>query len=280
MDEYPLGRHKVPLQALLSDPIHRARSVSSIMDERQPGKLFRPHTPHKSEVLLAHSWSPSLVMQRGRTRPCSLLHTAEIVPKNKGVTEAARQSNSCLSIYLDTNFNLAINTVHRYQALSLFFTNIACAFYCSCLCFFLLVRSTTDLSLACFQLVLRLTVAYFVFYFLFTLGLLIRKSLELSYPTDALNLDVALLFLLALLEVSLFFCGVKGSLTESEPYCLVHLLLTGGSIVLVVYFLWWQTYVVWADLMLSSVLLILYGLSGVLACGGLARLAKYSHYFR
>uniref|UniRef100_A0A8C6SLH0 Transmembrane protein 80 n=1 Tax=Neogobius melanostomus TaxID=47308 RepID=A0A8C6SLH0_9GOBI len=138
-------------------------------------------------------------------------------------------------------------------------------------------RSTTsELSSACFQLVLRLTVGYFVFYFLFTLGLIIRKTWELSYPTDALSLDVALLFLLALLEVLLFFCGVKGSLTESEPYCVVHLLLTGGSVVLTVYFLWWQTYVVWADLILSSVLLVLYGLSGLLACSALARLAKYS----
>ncbi|KAJ0028970.1 hypothetical protein NQD34_003967 [Periophthalmus magnuspinnatus] len=110
---------------------------------------------------------------------------------------------------------------------------------------------------------------------MFTLGLIIRKSLELSYPVGALSLDVALLFLLALLEVSLFFCGVKGSLTESEPYCLGHLLLTGGSVVLSVYFLWWQTYVMWADLVLSSVLLFLYGLSGVLACGALARISKY-----
>ncbi|KAK7877045.1 hypothetical protein WMY93_032237, partial [Mugilogobius chulae] len=85
-----------------------------------------------------------------------------------------------------------------------------------------------------------------------------QKKPGVVLPHGALSLDVALLFLLALMEVSLFFCGVKGSLTESEGYCLVHLLLTGGSVVLSVYFLWWQTYVVWADLILSSMLLVLW----------------------
>ncbi|CAL9697431.1 unnamed protein product [Knipowitschia caucasica] len=145
---------------------------------------------------------------------------------------------------------------------------------------FSLRRPPSDLSLACFQLVLRLNAGYFVLYFLFTLGLIIRKSLELSFPTHALALDLALLFLLALLQISLYFCGVKGSLTDSEPLSLSHLVLCGGSLVLAVYFLLWQTYVVWADLLLSSVLLLLLALSGLMGCGTVARLAKYSHYCR
>ncbi|CAK6961457.1 LOW QUALITY PROTEIN: transmembrane protein 80-like [Scomber scombrus] len=57
------------------------------------------------------------------------------------------------------------------------------------------------------QVLLKLTTVYFVFYFLFTLSLIIRKSLVLSYPVEALASDVSALFLLAALEFLHFFCG-------------------------------------------------------------------------
>lgn len=68
--------------------------------------------------------------------------------------------------------------------------------------------------------------------------------------------------------------GVKGNLTESEGYILAHLVVTGTTILLTVYFLVWQTYVMMADVIISSVLLVLYGLDGVLAFSTLARLAR------
>ncbi|XP_044050466.1 transmembrane protein 80-like isoform X4 [Siniperca chuatsi] len=104
-------------------------------------------------------------------------------------------------------------------------------------------RSASVLSSVTFQLLLKLTTIYFVFYFLFTLGLIIRKS-------------------------------VKGNLTESEGYILANLIVTGTTILLTVYFLVWQTYVMWADVFISSVLLVVYGLDGVLAFSTLARLAR------
>ncbi|XP_038562407.1 transmembrane protein 80-like [Micropterus salmoides] len=131
------------------------------------------------------------------------------------------------------------------------------------------------LSSVTFQLLLNLTTAYFVFYFLFTLGLIIRKSLVLSYPVDALVCDVSLLFLLAALEFLHFFCGVKGNLTECANYILANLIVLGATILLTVYFLVWQTYVMGADVIISSVLLIVYGLDGVLAFITLARLASF-----
>ncbi|XP_031138759.1 transmembrane protein 80-like [Sander lucioperca] len=130
------------------------------------------------------------------------------------------------------------------------------------------------LSSVTFQLLLKLTTVYFVFYFLFTLGLIIRKSLVLPYPVDALVCDVCLLFLLAALDFLHFFCGVKGNLTESERYILANLIVTGTTILLTIYFLVWQTYVMRADIIISSVLLVAYGLDGVLALSTLARLAS------
>lgn len=68
--------------------------------------------------------------------------------------------------------------------------------------------------------------------------------------------------------------GVKGNLTESESYILANLVVTGTAIPLTVYFLVWQTYVMRADVIASSVLLVAYGLDGVLALSTLARLAR------
>ncbi|XP_074488840.1 LOW QUALITY PROTEIN: transmembrane protein 80-like [Sebastes fasciatus] len=131
-----------------------------------------------------------------------------------------------------------------------------------------------QLSSVTLQLLLKLTAVYFVFYFLFTLGLIIRKSLVLSYPADALICDVSLLFLLAALQFLHLFCGVKGDLTESEGYILANLIVTATALPLTVYFLLWQTYVLLADVILSSVLLVVYGVDGFVALSTLARLAS------
>lgn len=68
--------------------------------------------------------------------------------------------------------------------------------------------------------------------------------------------------------------GVKGNLTESQGYILANLIVTGTTVLLAVYFLVWQTYVMRADVIISSVLLVIYGLDGVLAVSTLARLAR------
>ncbi|KAM9753037.1 transmembrane protein 80-like [Menidia menidia] len=135
-------------------------------------------------------------------------------------------------------------------------------------------RSTGLLSSVPLQLLLSLTSFYFAFFFLFTLGLIIRKSLLLSYPLDALACDVALLFLLAALQALHFFFGVKGNLTESEVYIVGNLMVMVTTVLLTVYFLVWQTYVLRADVIFCSVLLAVYGLDGVLALSTLARFAS------
>ncbi|MED6253712.1 hypothetical protein ATANTOWER_030461 [Ataeniobius toweri] len=135
-------------------------------------------------------------------------------------------------------------------------------------------RSAGLLSSVTLQLLLNLTSVYFVFYFLFTLSLIIKKSLELPYPSDALVCDVGLLVLLAALEFLHFFCGVKGNLTENEGYIFGNLIVTATTILLTVYFLLWQTYVMRADVIISSVLVAVYGADGVLALSTLARFAR------
>ncbi|KAM4733961.1 transmembrane protein 80-like [Anableps anableps] len=135
-------------------------------------------------------------------------------------------------------------------------------------------RSTCLLSSVTLQLLLNLTSVYFVFYFLFTLSLIIKKSLELPYPSDALVCDMGLLLLLAALQFLHFYCGAKGNLTESESYIFGNLIVTATTILLAVYFLVWQTYVMRADVIISSVLVAVYGADGLLALSTLARFAS------
>lgn len=68
--------------------------------------------------------------------------------------------------------------------------------------------------------------------------------------------------------------GVKGTLSESEGYILANLVVTASAILLTVYFLVWQTYVLRIDVIVSSVLLVAFGIDGLLAIGALTRLAR------
>ncbi|NWQ79934.1 TMM80 protein, partial [Columbina picui] len=105
---------------------------------------------------------------------------------------------------------------------------------------------------------------YYIFYFLVTLAMIVYKSQVFSYPDDFLARDLALLFIMAILEALRLYLGSKGNLTEEEAPLGLSLALTVGSVVLSVYFLVWQTYVLKADVILNSVLLCAYGLESVL----------------
>lgn len=64
----------------------------------------------------------------------------------------------------------------------------------------------------------------------------------------------------ALTSCLLSFPGTKGNLTESEVPLAASLAFTAASVLLSVYFLLWQTLVLWMDSVLSTILLVLHGL--------------------
>ncbi|XP_034626301.1 transmembrane protein 80 [Trachemys scripta elegans] len=105
---------------------------------------------------------------------------------------------------------------------------------------------------------------YYIFYFLATLLMIIYKSQVFSYPDNYLALDLALLFIMATLEAIRLYLGTKGNLTEEEVPLGVSLVITVGSIMLSVYFLVWETYVLKADVIINAILLFTYGLEGLL----------------
>nr|XP_005996142.1 PREDICTED: transmembrane protein 80 [Latimeria chalumnae] len=135
-------------------------------------------------------------------------------------------------------------------------------------------RAAVVLSSVPLQCLFYLNGVYYCFYFLATLLMIIYKSQVLSYPDNKLALDLALLFIMAILEVIRLYLGARGNLTEEEVPVGVSLVLEVGSILLSVYFLAWQTYVLRADLIIGAILLALYVMEGVLKIIAIAAFAS------
>ncbi|MEE6498573.1 hypothetical protein FKM82_003161 [Ascaphus truei] len=114
------------------------------------------------------------------------------------------------------------------------------------------------------QILMYLNAVYYIFYFLAPLLMIIYKSQVFSYPDSNLALDLALLFIMAILESIRLYLGTKGNLTEEEIPLGLSLIITAGNVILSIYFLVWETYILRADLIINIILLVLYCLEVVL----------------
>ncbi|XP_064922543.1 transmembrane protein 80 isoform X2 [Columba livia] len=131
-------------------------------------------------------------------------------------------------------------------------------------------RTSSVLSSLPLQILFYVNGIYYIFYFLVTLAMIVYKSQVFSYPDDFLARDLALLFIMAILEALRLYLGCKGNLTEEEAPLGLSLAVSVGSVVFSVYFLVWQTYVLKADVILNSVLLCAYGFESVLKVSAIA----------
>ncbi|KAJ1178728.1 hypothetical protein NDU88_003970 [Pleurodeles waltl] len=135
-------------------------------------------------------------------------------------------------------------------------------------------RASVVLSSVSLQMLLYSNGVYYMFYFLATLFMIIYKSETFTYPSDNLALDLALLFIMAVLEAVRIYLSTKGNLTEEEKPLAIGLVLTIGSIFLSVYFLVWETYTLRADVILNALLLALYGLELILGLFAIAAFVR------
>ncbi|POI29535.1 hypothetical protein CIB84_006715 [Bambusicola thoracicus] len=107
-----------------------------------------------------------------------------------------------------------------------------------------LLNNSYQLSSVPLQILFYINGFYYIFYFVATLAMIIYKS----------KLQP---------ELFVFLQGSKGNLTEEEAPLGLSLVITVGSMILSVYFLIWQTYVLRADVIINTVLLFTYGLESV-----------------
>ncbi|NXF55235.1 TMM80 protein, partial [Oceanites oceanicus] len=125
-------------------------------------------------------------------------------------------------------------------------------------------NNSYQLSSVPLQIVFYVNGIYYIFYFLATLAMIVYKCQVFSYPHKFLAPDLALLFVMAILEVLRLYLGSMGNLTEEEAPLVLSLVIMVGSVILSVYFLVWQTYVLKADVIINAVLLFTYGIESVL----------------
>ncbi|KAG9475601.1 hypothetical protein GDO78_003806 [Eleutherodactylus coqui] len=104
----------------------------------------------------------------------------------------------------------------------------------------------------------------FFHYTLFLVFDIVFTGQVFSYPDSNLALDLGLLFLMAILESVRLYLGTMGNLTEEELPLGFSLFFTAGNVMLSVYFLIWETYILRADVIINAILLTLYGLEAVL----------------
>ncbi|GIY36463.1 uncharacterized protein CDAR_561392 [Caerostris darwini] len=86
--------------------------------------------------------------------------------------------------------------------------------------------------------------------------LLIFKRIYFAYPAGNILFEFALLVFLFGIESIRNFLGKKGNLTERLLSVVLSLLLTVPVVCGTCYFLWFQTYVLKADLIISIILLV------------------------
>ncbi|XP_069595051.1 transmembrane protein 80 isoform X1 [Ranitomeya imitator] len=125
-------------------------------------------------------------------------------------------------------------------------------------------RSSHDCMLIPLQILLCINVVYYVVYFFTTLIMIIFKSQVYSYPDSNLALDLVLLFMMAILEFMRLLLGTMGNLCEEFRPLLYSLFFAAGNIILSVFFLIWQTYILEADVAINTILLVFYGLEAIL----------------
>lgn len=126
------------------------------------------------------------------------------------------------------------------------------------------VNSAAVLSSVPLQMVYYFNIFYYIFYFIVTFLMIIYKSRVFSFPDGNLAFDLVLLILMGILEVTKLYHGFKGNLTEEAVPVVTNMVLTIGSMLLSLYYLLWQTYVLKADVIINAILLVIYGLEEVL----------------
>ncbi|KAI1899068.1 hypothetical protein AGOR_G00078880 [Albula goreensis] len=106
----------------------------------------------------------------------------------------------------------------------------------------------------------------------------VYKGVLLPYPRANLTLDIVLLFIYLGLEVLRLFYGRKGNLCERSLALALSVAVLVPCVVLCVYYLLLQTFVLRLELLLSAVLLCFYGLELLLALLTISAFTRASMY--
>lgn len=116
-----------------------------------------------------------------------------------------------------------------------------------------------------FQILLLISAAWCVLWWMLTLGFLIFKAIYLPFPPAALPMEIVASVLVVIINVFGVIIGIRGNKTEQVPALALSALLLAIVAVGAIYYMWLQTYVLMLDLAFSAVFLGVNGLTVLLA---------------
>lgn len=126
-------------------------------------------------------------------------------------------------------------------------------------------ESNSPFSSLSYQILLVFGWWYFLVFISAETLLLIFKKYYYLYPIGNFLSEFFLLFILTGIESIRIFIGKKGNLTERPFSIILSLLLTVPVTSGVLYFFWWQTYVLMLDFIISIVLFVFLGMQSLFA---------------
>lgn len=129
-----------------------------------------------------------------------------------------------------------------------------------------------------YEILLYLNGWYFGLFFVCECLLYAFKGETLPYADGVLPAEIILLLVLAAIEAFRLFFARKGNLTERIVGVIVSILLSIPSILGAIFYLYWQTYVMRADVILAGIQLGFIGLQlvfGIIAIITFARATPY-----
>ena len=115
-----------------------------------------------------------------------------------------------------------------------------------------------------YEVLLYFNRRYDVIFFFVTLAVFVYKGISLPYPADALGWEIAFLFLWVPTEYARLFMGSKGNLTEQQWSVGLSLALSLFTLVLHMYYLFLQVFVLRIDEVMNSISLGFLGLEFIL----------------
>jgi transmembrane protein 216 len=119
---------------------------------------------------------------------------------------------------------------------------------------------------------------FFAVFVLLEVSFGIYKVVNLPYQQNNIVIESLILLFLVCIELMRIYLGRKGNLTQTLLPLILSALLSGPSVLAIVYLIWWQTYVLWLEAILCYIQITLQGLEFILSIVTIGTFYKYIAY--
>lgn len=128
------------------------------------------------------------------------------------------------------------------------------------------------------ELLLFLHSYYFAMFILLEICFGIFKMVTFPFQNNNVIMESFIMLFMVCIELVRIYLGRKGNLTESLLPLILSAVLTGPSVLGVVYLLLWQSYVIWLEVVFCYIQLTMQALEFILSLVSIGTFYKYMAY--